>query len=52
MVVTKSTHGRYHSLSGTAAEVLQALTDEGVSQHQIVVMKDDATFAVFHRGRI
>ena len=50
MAVTKASYGRYFSLSGTAAEVLQALNDEGVSPHQIVEMAEDATFAVYSRG--
>lgn len=50
MVVTRTDFGAYHSLSGTEAEVLQALSDLGVSTSELVRLNDTATFAVYRRG--
>jgi hypothetical protein len=39
--------GYFYSVSGTAASVLQTLTNKHIRKEQIVVMKDDATYAVY-----
>lgn len=39
----------YAVITGTTAEVLQALADNGVNKDQIVEMKNDATFVVYSR---
>jgi hypothetical protein len=50
MAVTKTRYGSYIELTGTAAEVLAALSAEKVSKAQLRVLKDDGTYAVFARG--
>jgi len=50
MAVTRTDFGSYHSLSGTAGEVLQELSDQSILVHEIVRMADDATFCVYRRG--
>ena len=55
MALTKTAYaasdGRrtYIYLSGSAAEVLQAIADEKVKPRQIVKMADDLTLAVYTR---
>jgi hypothetical protein len=51
VVYTNASDGRQLviKLSGTAAEVLQALADEKVDRTHLLVLKDDATYAVYFR---
>lgn len=43
MAVVKGDYGKVHSLTGTAAEVCQALNDQGVPSHKVVEIFWDAT---------
>lgn len=42
-----TTNSRIVRVSGTAAEVLQELINQHVKVVNIIVLKDDATFAVY-----
>lgn len=50
MVLVKATYGNYHLLTGTAAEVLQALSDERVQKNQLANIADDGTSAIYMKG--
>jgi hypothetical protein len=51
MVVTRNDYGRFHTLTGTLSEVVQALGDQVVPAHKVISIFWDGTtiVAVYHK---
>jgi len=52
MVLATNRYGSFVEVTGTAAEVLQELHDQGIGLKQLVMIADDRLSAVYKRGTI
>ena len=50
MTLSRTTYGKWHKISGTAAEVLTELDTAGIRASDIAGMATDGTSCVYRRG--